>query len=86
MRRIILTIIALLMVSASAYAIDAPALKNTSMTIPWADFKKILGIDSLLIGLGQTGDCIHSPNEKFDLACFQLGCRTHAALLAGLAV
>ncbi len=42
MKRIILIIVALLMVSPFAHAIESPALKDTSMTIPWADFKQIL--------------------------------------------
>jgi len=63
-----------------------PVLVREGATIPVvADFKRILGVDSLLIGFGRNDDRIHSPNEKFDLANFALGCRTHAALLAELA-
>lgn len=59
-----------------------PALVREGATIPIVtDFKSILGIDTLLIGFGLVDDCIHSPNEKFNLDCFHLGCRTHAVLL-----
>ena len=51
-----------------------------------ADFKRILAIDSLLLGFGLKDDCIHAPNEKFNLSCFELGCRTHAVLLAELSM
>jgi acetylornithine deacetylase/succinyl-diaminopimelate desuccinylase-like protein len=62
-----------------------PVLVREGATIPIvADFKKTLDLDSLLIGFGRMDDCIHAPNEKFDLECFELGCRTHAALLAEL--
>ncbi len=63
-----------------------PVLVREGATIPViADFKRILGVDSLLIGFGRTDDRIHSPNEKFDLANFALGCRTHAAVLEEMA-
>lgn len=63
-----------------------PVLVREGATIPVvADFKNLLGIDSLLIGFGLSDDCIHAPNEKFDLECFALGCQIHAALLAELA-
>jgi acetylornithine deacetylase/succinyl-diaminopimelate desuccinylase-like protein len=42
-------------------------------------------LDSLLIGFGLIDDKIHSPNEKFNLDCFRLGYRTHAALIAEFA-
>ncbi len=59
-----------------------PALVREGATIPVvADFKKMLGLDSLLIGFGLHDDRLHSPNEKFELTCFDLGRRTHAALL-----
>ncbi len=74
-------------VAAAARAITTttgkpPAMVREGATIPVvADFKKMLGLDSLLIGFGLHDDRIHSPNEKFELSCFELGCRTHAALL-----
>jgi len=59
-----------------------PVLIREGATIPVvSDFKTELGLDSLLIGFSLDSDRIHSPNEKFDLACFNLGCRTHVTLL-----
>jgi acetylornithine deacetylase/succinyl-diaminopimelate desuccinylase-like protein len=43
-----------------------------------------LGLDSLLMGFGLDDDQVHSPNEKFDLRCFQKGTRSHARLLGKL--
>lgn len=50
-----------------------------------ADFKSILGLDTLLIGFGQYDDNIHSPNERFRIIDFERGCKTCAALPAELA-
>ena len=50
-----------------------------------ADFKNILGVDTLLIGFGQNDDNIHSPNERFRIIDFERGCRTAAALPMELA-
>jgi acetylornithine deacetylase/succinyl-diaminopimelate desuccinylase-like protein len=61
-------------------------LMRDGATIPVvSDFKTKLGIDTLLIGFGLNDDNLHSPNEKFELENFQMGCLTHAALLAELA-
>ncbi|MFQ5570923.1 MAG: dipeptidase [Rhodothermales bacterium] len=38
-----------------------------------ADFKEILGLDSVLMGFGLDSDAIHSPNEHFGLDRFQEG-------------
>ena len=45
------------------------------------EFKSVLGIDTLLMGFGLEDDRMHSPNEKFELACFENGMKAHAALL-----
>ncbi len=43
-------------------------------------FKKLLGVDSLLLGLALPDDNLHSPNEKFELACLHGGARMSAHL------
>src|SRR6056297_4181652 len=43
-----------------------------------ADFKKILGVNSILMGFGLTKDALHSPNESFSLKDFHRGIKTSA--------
>jgi acetylornithine deacetylase/succinyl-diaminopimelate desuccinylase-like protein len=51
-----------------------PVLMREGGSIPIVnDFKKILGADSLLLGLGLPDGNAHSPNEKFNLDCFAKG-------------
>lgn len=63
-----------------------PVMVREGATIPVvATFKRLLNMDTLLVGFGLQDDAIHSPNEKFELANFRRGCMTHAALLGELA-
>jgi acetylornithine deacetylase/succinyl-diaminopimelate desuccinylase-like protein len=51
-------------------------------SIPVAgSIQRILGYDSLLVGFGLDDDRVHSPNEKFEVRCFEMGMRSHAAML-----
>lgn len=50
-----------------------------------SDFQRILGIDTILMGLGLPDDGAHSPNEKFNLEDFQRGIETSVHLLEELA-
>ena len=54
-------------------------------SIPVVDtITRELGMDSVLMGFGLDDDQVHSPNEKFEVRCFQQGLRSHARLLAKL--
>ncbi len=51
-----------------------PVLMREGGSIPIVnEFKRILGADSLMLGLALPDDNAHSPNEKFDLGCFEKG-------------
>jgi acetylornithine deacetylase/succinyl-diaminopimelate desuccinylase-like protein len=62
-----------------------PILIREGGSIPIVtQFKKVLGADSLMLGLALPDDNAHSPNEKFNLDCYEKGSRMSALLWAQL--
>jgi acetylornithine deacetylase/succinyl-diaminopimelate desuccinylase-like protein len=58
-----------------------PVLLREGGSIPIVnDFKQILGVDTLMIGLALPEDNAHSPNERFSLECFEKGMQMSAYL------
>jgi acetylornithine deacetylase/succinyl-diaminopimelate desuccinylase-like protein len=58
-----------------------PALIREGGSIPVvALFKRLLNVDTLLVGFGLPDDRVHSPDEKFDLDALHKGSRTAAVL------
>jgi acetylornithine deacetylase/succinyl-diaminopimelate desuccinylase-like protein len=63
-----------------------PILLREGGSIPIVnDFKRILGVDTLMIGLALPEDNAHSPNERFSLECFEKGMEMSAHLWPELA-
>jgi len=63
-----------------------PAVIREGGSIPIvSDFKKILGADSLLLGLALPDCQIHSPNENFPIRNIELGGEINRAVLQAIA-
>ncbi|MGD9691687.1 MAG: M20/M25/M40 family metallo-hydrolase [Phycisphaerales bacterium] len=59
-----------------------PVLIKSGGSIPVVgSLKSKLGMDTILMGFGLEDDRVHSPNEKFELACWRMGSRAHARLI-----
>ena len=62
------------------------ALAGSGGSIPLVgEFKRRLGMDTLLVGFARFDNRIHSPNEKYDLSSFTGGIRSFIRVLAALA-
>ncbi len=58
-----------------------PVLVREGGSIPPVEvFQRVLGIQSVLVGVGLPDDQIHAPNEKFDLDHYAMGVRVLARL------
>jgi acetylornithine deacetylase/succinyl-diaminopimelate desuccinylase-like protein len=59
-----------------------PVMVRMGGSIPvMSAFQEALGVELVAAGFGLPDDRLHSPNEKFDLAQFEGGIRTTAAML-----
>jgi acetylornithine deacetylase/succinyl-diaminopimelate desuccinylase-like protein len=62
-----------------------PALVREGLSIPIVSlFRKILGRDTVLVGLGLPDCSAHGPNESFPLANLEQGIAVHRGILARL--
>ena len=68
-----------------AFNKDAALIREGGSIPIVSDFRKILGVETLLIGLALQDCRAHSPNENFPLENFEAGIRMNQAVLQELA-
>lgn len=63
-----------------------PVMLGCGGSIPIVElFESQLEIDRLLVGFALNDDCIHAPDEKYNLKSFQKGARSFARMIGGFA-
>ncbi len=65
----------------SGFGIEPVFVKEGGSIPVVGTFKEVLGLDTLLLGWGQSDDNAHSPNERFALKDFERGCYSALALI-----
>ena len=68
-----------------AFNKDAALIREGGSIPIVSDFRKILGVETLLLGLALQDCRAHSPNENFPLENFEVGIRMNQAVLQELA-
>lgn len=66
---------------AEATGLDVAMIKSGGSIPVAGSLKRELGISTIFMGFGLDDDRIHSPNEKFEISCFRMGARSHAAFI-----
>jgi acetylornithine deacetylase/succinyl-diaminopimelate desuccinylase-like protein len=71
---------------AAVFGNDPVIIREGGSIPPVEVFQRVLGIPSVLVGVGLPDDQIHAPNEKFDLDQYAMGIRVLARLWDEIAI